>query len=173
MRLCGKDCGRPTPKDSDRYCRECRNAYNREWRKANPAKRSTYHRKWRNRQTLLDRCHKCTRPICEFSTDRCLIHYLARRARKALGAETVAGAKALIAAFERQEGLCPYTGRKLTYGTAEIDHVHPRSKGGREALTADNIEWVHPDVNRAKSGMSREEFIALCRDIAVRLGPRS
>jgi 5-methylcytosine-specific restriction endonuclease McrA len=75
-----------------------------------------------------------------------------------------------MAAFESQGGLCPYTGRALTYGTAEIDHVAPRWLHGKDALVAENIVWVHPDVNRAKSGLTHEEFIALCRDIADHVG---
>jgi 5-methylcytosine-specific restriction endonuclease McrA len=166
MKLCGKGCGREVSKEWDRYCLECRKAYNREWRKKNRDKMNVSQRKWRDGQRERGRCLKCTRDVCEFSANRCLLHYLAQRGRRALGGETLVNARVLIAAFEKQDGRCPYTGRVLAYGTAEIDHINPRWTHGSEAFKAANIEWVHPDVNRAKAGMTREDFVALCHDIA-------
>jgi hypothetical protein len=164
MQPCAKNCGRQIARATDRYCRECRNEYNRKWRRDNKDKRDGYQRAWLDGQKARGGCRKCA---CEFSVALCLLHYLARRAKYALGKETVAGARVLMEVFERQQGRCPYTGRVLTFGMAQIDHVDPRVNSGAEALRADNIEWVHPDVNRAKSGLGREDFLALCRDIAA------
>ena len=167
MRLCAKNCGRQVAHEGDRYCRECRNDYNRKWRQDNKAKRDGYQHAWLDGRKACGGCRKCASPACEFSASLCILHYLARRAKYALGKETVAGARVLMEVFERQNGRCPYTGRALTFGMAQIDHVDPRVNGGAAALRADNIEWVHPDVNRAKSGLGREAFLALCRDIAA------
>src|SRR5690606_25904241 len=54
----------------------------------------------------------------------------------------------LVNLFEQQGGICPYTGEALTYETAEVDHVQPKSCGGSDDLS--NLEWVSKDVNRAK-----------------------
>jgi hypothetical protein len=166
MRTCCGRCNGPLERDYDRYCRACRSAYNADWKKRNSARARGYAKIWRDGQRERGRCRVCTRGVCEFSSDNCLLHYLARRARKALGRQTLANARILMDVFERQGGRCPYTGRELNYGTAQIDHVNPRSTHGLAAFTADNIEWVDPDVNRAKSGMSRPDFLALCQDIA-------
>jgi len=106
--------------------------------------------------------------VCEFSAYYCLLHYLADRARHALGRTTISNARLLQAVFERQGGICPYTGRTLTYGTAEIDHVLPRAKGGTDCV--DNVEWVHPDVNRAKAALGRDEFLMLCLAVIEHTG---
>jgi 5-methylcytosine-specific restriction endonuclease McrA len=57
--------------------------------------------------------------------------------------------------FERDHGICQYTGQKLSYKTASIDHVVPKSKGGKHRW--DNVVISHIDVNCRKSDLSVEQ----------------
>jgi 5-methylcytosine-specific restriction endonuclease McrA len=57
--------------------------------------------------------------------------------------------------FERDRGICQYTGKKLTYRTATIDHVMPRSKGGIHAW--ENVVLAHHEVNHQKGSLTLEE----------------
>lgn len=95
----------------------------------------------------------------------CVSCILKGSARKWLGNAKRADELRLL--IEAQNYECPYSGRKLVIGrNAAIDHKRPRSRGGTD--TIDNLQWVDDEVNRAKTSMTHEEFIALCRLIACR-----
>jgi 5-methylcytosine-specific restriction endonuclease McrA len=59
------------------------------------------------------------------------------------------------AIWNRDGGICQYTGKKLTPNEANIDHVLPRSKGGRTTWT--NCVLSHREVNHKKGNMTPEE----------------
>jgi len=59
------------------------------------------------------------------------------------------------AIWNRDEGTCQYTGKKLTPNEANIDHVLPRSKGGRTTWT--NCVLSHKEVNHKKGNRTPEE----------------
>jgi 5-methylcytosine-specific restriction endonuclease McrA len=59
------------------------------------------------------------------------------------------------AIWNRDGGVCQYTGRKLTPNEANIDHVLPRSKGGRTTWT--NCVLSHKEVNHKKGNRTPEE----------------
>ncbi len=65
--------------------------------------------------------------------------------------------------LEWQQHRCALTGRLLTPETASLDHVVPVSCGGEHVM--ENAQVLHKDVNRAKTTMSNDEFIQLCRDV--------
>lgn len=50
--------------------------------------------------------------------------------------------------FERDGGICQYTGKKLSKGMGNIDHVLPRSRGGKN--TWSNMVWCDKDINSKK-----------------------
>lgn len=50
---------------------------------------------------------------------------------------------------------CQYTGKKLTRSEIEIDHVIPKSRGGKN--TWDNLVVASPDVNNLKADRTPEE----------------
>jgi 5-methylcytosine-specific restriction endonuclease McrA len=51
--------------------------------------------------------------------------------------------------WERDGGICQYTGRKLAPGEGNIDHVVPRSRGG--ASSWENCVLSHRSVNEKKA----------------------
>ncbi len=53
------------------------------------------------------------------------------------------------AIWERDGGVCQYTGRKLTRTDGNIDHVVPRSRGG--ATSWENCVLAHREVNARKA----------------------
>ena len=50
---------------------------------------------------------------------------------------------------KRDGGICQYTGEVLTWKDGNIDHVTPRSQGGRN--TFENMVWCHKDINSKKA----------------------
>jgi 5-methylcytosine-specific restriction endonuclease McrA len=60
-----------------------------------------------------------------------------------------------ISVLERDNWICQYTGKKLTRKTASIDHVIPRSKGGKTSW--DNCVASHISVNNKKGDRSNAE----------------
>jgi 5-methylcytosine-specific restriction endonuclease McrA len=65
--------------------------------------------------------------------------------------------------LEWQQHRCALTGRTLTPETASLDHIMPVSCGGEHVM--ENAQVLHKDVNRAKTTMSNDEFIHLCREV--------
>ena len=65
--------------------------------------------------------------------------------------------------LERQQYRCALTGRSLTPVTASLDHIVPVRCGGEHAV--ENTQVLHKDVNKAKTTMTNEEFIQLCREV--------
>ncbi len=62
--------------------------------------------------------------------------------------------------FNKQNGLCPYSGVSLVVGKdAEVDHIIPKSKGGSSEIN--NLQWVLKGINRMKHGMAHKEFSEL------------
>jgi 5-methylcytosine-specific restriction endonuclease McrA len=57
--------------------------------------------------------------------------------------------------WDRDGGTCQYTGRKLSPGEGNIDHVVPRSRGGRTSW--DNCVLAHKKVNHRKGNRTPEE----------------
>jgi 5-methylcytosine-specific restriction endonuclease McrA len=55
----------------------------------------------------------------------------------------------------RDNGTCQYTGQKLTPNEANIDHVHPRSRGGKTNWS--NCVLTHKKINAKKADMTPEE----------------
>jgi 5-methylcytosine-specific restriction endonuclease McrA len=59
------------------------------------------------------------------------------------------------AIWERDGGVCQYTGEKVTRSTGNIDHVQPRDRGGRD--TWENMVVARKDINTKKSNRLNSE----------------
>jgi 5-methylcytosine-specific restriction endonuclease McrA len=71
--------------------------------------------------------------------------------------------------WQRDRGICQYTGKKLTPKTGNIDHVIPKSRGGKSTWT--NCVLCHKDVNSIKGNKTPAEaglrLIAVPREPAM------
>lgn len=56
---------------------------------------------------------------------------------------------------KRDGGRCQYTGRKLAPSEGNLDHVHPRSRGGKD--TFENLVWADKQINTRKGNKTPEE----------------
>ena len=65
--------------------------------------------------------------------------------------------------LECQQYRCALTGRALTPDTASLDHIVPVRSGGEHVV--ENTQVLHREVNRAKSTMTNEECVQLCREV--------
>jgi RNA-directed DNA polymerase len=70
--------------------------------------------------------------------------------------------KSIFWLWRKQRGRCAMTGKRLDR-TAELDHIVPVSKGGKNH--PDNLQWLSPEVNQCKNDMTVDEFIAVCRNV--------
>lgn len=59
------------------------------------------------------------------------------------------------AIWDRDEGICQYTGRKLTPQEANIDHIIPKSRGGKTDWH--NCVLTHKEINSKKADRTPEE----------------
>jgi 5-methylcytosine-specific restriction endonuclease McrA len=60
------------------------------------------------------------------------------------------------AIWSRDNGICQYTGQQLTPSDANVDHVIPRSKGGKTDWT--NCVLSHKKINSLKGDKTLEEI---------------
>lgn len=77
-------------------------------------------------------------------------------------------AKRLRVLVERQSFKCALSGQEITPDWAALDHITPKSEGGRH--TMGNVQWVDPRVNTMKGTMGQSEFISLCVAVAKQKG---
>jgi hypothetical protein len=105
-------------------------------------------------------CAYCDEP--RISSSLCQKHYLQFASKTHF--RTIKRHEELAALFDAQQGICPYSGRKLTLGVdASIDHAIPKSRGG--SMDIENLQWVQYQVNFMKGDMLDEELFDLVRDI--------
>jgi 5-methylcytosine-specific restriction endonuclease McrA len=57
--------------------------------------------------------------------------------------------------WTRDNGICQYTGRKLSKNEGNIDHIIPKSRGGKSDWT--NCVLAHKEVNALKADKTLEE----------------
>src|SRR6185369_17365955 len=57
--------------------------------------------------------------------------------------------------YERDDGVCQYCLSKISYNNSTLDHVHPRSKGGKDSW--DNLVLSCQSCNNKKGDRSVKE----------------
>jgi len=64
---------------------------------------------------------------------------------------------------------CALTGWEITESCFELDHIVSIQDGGTDEV--DNLQAVHPLVNRAKGTMGNQQFIDMCAAVAAHMVP--
>mgnify|MGYP003664019925 CR=1 FL=1 len=64
--------------------------------------------------------------------------------------------------FERDEGICQYCSRKVTYGKSTIDHILPKSRGGKDTWM-NLVLCCAPCTSKKGSKTPREASMSLLR----------
>jgi len=73
---------------------------------------------------------------------------------------TSAGWVDLLELYEKQNGVCAYSGETLVFGdNSSLDHITPVSAGGTSELS--NLQWTTKTVNQIKRDLSEDEFLRL------------
>lgn len=99
-------------------------------------------------------CHTKISPRLE----KCTICFLKHKARSYFGNRKKW--TFLKEIFDKQQGVCPYTGIHLTLGhNCTIDHIIPKALGGKTHIS--NLQWVFKDINSMKGSLSEKEFFVL------------
>jgi len=57
--------------------------------------------------------------------------------------------------YERDKGRCIYTGKQVSYGAFDLEHIMPRSRGGKD--TFENLAVSCKDINNFKGDRTPEE----------------
>ena len=64
---------------------------------------------------------------------------------------------------------CALSGIELSPDNFCIDHVKSLADGGTNHVN--NLQCVHPVINRMKGTMSNEQFVDMCKKVAENSGP--
>ena len=123
---------------------------NKEWRDANKELFKNYKSNFESRSYFSNRSTK-----------------IRSRHKGGLGMNHKEHATKLFWIWIKQKGRCAYTGIKLQFdSTTHLDHIIPVSKGGTNHPS--NLQFVSSVANQAKSNLTHDEFILLCKTISQR-----
>ncbi len=142
------------------------------WRLANPEKAKEVQARWREKNRESHRAaikrwkekNKERSKILE--SERNKRRFFHTRAKNSV-CRTKQGNKdeirvAIFWLWHKQRGRCALTGKRLDR-TAELDHIIPVSKGGKNEPS--NLQWLAPEINQCKNDLTDEEFIAICKAV--------
>jgi hypothetical protein len=78
--------------------------------------------------------------------------------------------KDIVAFWQDQNGVCAYSGRKMTLDAGKLETVSIERIDSSIGYTKDNTILVCQAINRMKSDFGYDDFYELCRDVAEFLG---
>lgn len=108
-------------------------------------------------------CSRCRKNKADAGMD-CSGCWFKHAAKRHLG--SVRHLALIMRLWAAQDGVCALSGVTLIPGVnASLDHVVPRSKGGKNE--AGNLRWVDRRVNRARDNMSDVELFTMCKRIVA------
>lgn len=68
--------------------------------------------------------------------------------------------------YDEQEGLCAYTGAKLSFNDGDVNKVSLDRINSSLPYTIDNVQLTCAYVNICKQSLSHEDFVAMCHAVA-------
>lgn len=143
--------------------RKEQNIKSKNYRKENKERLKIYDKKRYNDSKRLGICVDCHKNPCKFKRTRCCLC-----AWKQVAYDIKLTLNILDKLYDKQNGLCALSGRKLIKGVnASPDHIVPRNKGGTN--DKNNLRLLDWNINRARSDFSDEEFIKICIDVTSQL----
>jgi 5-methylcytosine-specific restriction endonuclease McrA len=142
------------------------------WRIANPEKAKETQARWREKNKDSHRAaikrwrEKNKEHSKRVESDRAKRRFFHTRAKNSVW-RTKQGDKdeirvAIFWLWHKQRGRCALTGKRLDR-TAELDHIIPVSKGGKNEPS--NLQWLAPEINQCKNDLTDAEFIAICKQV--------
>lgn len=75
----------------------------------------------------------------------------------------------LIEQWDKQEGICPYSGIKLLLASSRNTHINPIYRASLDRIDSNkgyikgNIQFTSTSINYMKNSMSHEDTIKLCK----------
>jgi 5-methylcytosine-specific restriction endonuclease McrA len=145
-------CSNPAAKDKIR-CQDCLDRYREYANRVN---------KERLEQAKCVRCG-----ISGVVNSRCEMCYLKDTSHEHL--KTRKRGDELRVLFDKQNGVCPYTQKKMQLGIdSTLDHIVPLVLGGTNDIQ--NLQWVYRgkyDVNWIKGTMLEHDFKEAIKDLAM------
>lgn len=142
------------------------------WRIANPEKAKEVQARWREKNRESHRAaikrwrEKNKEHAKRVESERARRRFFHTRAKNSVW-RTKQGNKdeirvAIFWLWHKQRGRCALTGKRLDR-TAELDHIIPVSKGGKNEPS--NLQWLAPEINQCKNDLTDQEFIAICKAV--------
>lgn len=142
------------------------------WRLANPEKAKEVQARWREKNRDSHRAaikrwrDKNKDRVKQVERERSKRRFFQRRASASVCRTKQGDIKQLTTAifwlWHKQRGRCALTGKRLDR-TAELDHIIPVSKGGKNEPS--NLQWLAPEINQCKNDLTDQEFIAICKAV--------
>lgn len=74
--------------------------------------------------------------------------------------------------FDKQNGLCALTGRKINFSINKVEFEYDRTTtasldriDSSKGYIKGNVQWIHKDLQRIKSDYKQEDFFKLCEEV--------
>ena len=144
----------------------------KEWAKANPEKAKQTQANWRaknrdSHRAAIKRWREKNKDHARsVESERAKRRFFHTRAKNSVWrtkqGDVAEIRSAIFWIWKRQRGRCAMTGKPLDR-TAELDHIVPVSKGGKNEPS--NLQWLSPEVNQCKNDMTVEQFMEVCKAV--------
>lgn len=132
-----------------------------------------YHERWASadkfvRDDAIKKARETAHPQCKSNRLSQIARHARTSAKKRGQACTIILAD-VIALWDRQQGLCAYTGWQMDFTTRSEQLVSIERIDNNIGYTPDNILLVCWCVNRARGGMTQQRFFEMCKSVVGRL----
>lgn len=125
---------------------------------------NTLRKKRRHSRKTRDLCIECGKKESLPNHNFCAPCYFKRKSRKMFG--TNDKWQELRSLWDEQEGICPYTNKRMILGqNASLDHKYPRGRFPELMCDVHNLEWIDKRINSMKYNRTPMEFLEYLQNI--------